>query len=271
MTQTLLQLPFTLLAQAPAGPPAAASSALRIESVWDFVVKGGPVMIPIGICSLVALAVIVERFVTLRRTRIIPPGFLPGLKASLAQGQKSRAEALEYCRANECPVASIFACGIRRLGEPTELLEKHVQEAGEREVTKLQKYLRVLSLIASISTLLGLLGTILGLINAFQTVAASGEALGKTELLAKGIYEAMITTAAGLFVAIPVVIAYHAIAAKVQRLVSEMDQMTVDFLEQYGTTSAAAVSAPAHSAGGNGDESVGALRGTSFTPISIQA
>ena len=88
----------------------------------------------------------------------------------------------------------------------------------------------MLSLLYSVATLLGLLGTILGLIEAFQTVALSGEALGKTELLAKGIYEAMITTAAGLFVAIPTVIAYHWISSKIERLVGDMDRMTLEFL-----------------------------------------
>ena len=219
---------FLLVPRAAADGP----SAVRIDSILDFVVKGGPVMIPIGLCSLIALALIVERSVSLRRAGVIPSGFLPGLRDILADETGGRRRALDYCAASASPVAAIFACGLRRSGEPPELLEKHVQEAGQREADKLQKHLRVLALISSVATLLGLLGTILGLINAFQTVAISGEALGKTELLAKGIYEAMITTAAGLCVAIPVVIAYHTIAAKVQRLVGEMDQMTVEFLEE---------------------------------------
>lgn len=216
-----------------AGPAPDSASAAAIGSVWDFVVKGGPVMIPIGLISVVALAVVVERLFTLRRTRVLPPQFLPGLKAVLGNGDGDRRSALRFCQADASPVARIFAVGVKRLHEPVELLEKHVQEAGEREVLGLRKHLRMLSAIASLSTLLGLLGTILGLITAFQTVAASGEALGKTELLAKGIYEAMITTAAGLMVAIPVILSYHWIAAKIERLVAEMDRMTVAFLEEY--------------------------------------
>jgi biopolymer transport protein ExbB len=218
------------LAQAPTSQ--AATSSLKVQSILDFLIKGGPVMIPIGLCSLIALAVIVERFVSLRRSRIIPATFLAGLKRSL-NGGSDRREALEYCRTDASPVANIFGEGIKRFGEPIELLEKHIQESGQREVLKLNKNLRALSLISSVSTLLGLLGTILGLINAFEAVAISADALGKTELLAKGIYEAMITTAAGLFVAIPTVIAYHYLAAKIERLISEMDRMTVDFIEEY--------------------------------------
>jgi biopolymer transport protein ExbB len=91
----------------------------------------------------------------------------------------------------------------------------------------------MLAVIASIAPLLGLLGTIFGMIDAFQTVAVSGEALGRTESLAKGIYQAMITTAAGLMVAIPVLIGYHWLAGKIDRLVGEMDRMTVEFVEQH--------------------------------------
>ena len=89
----------------------------------------------------------------------------------------------------------------------------------------------VLTVIAGVAPLLGLLGTIFGMINAFQTVAISPDALGKTELLAEGIYQAMITTAAGLIVAIPVVIAHHWLAARIDGLVMEIDRVTVDFVE----------------------------------------
>ncbi|MCG3128089.1 MAG: hypothetical protein CHACPFDD_02963 [Phycisphaerae bacterium] len=217
-----------ILGQAPAAD--AAKSAVRVTSVWDFVVKGGPIMVPIGICSLIALAVIVERAISLRRVRIIPPGFLAGLREHM---RVDRRRALDHCEKDGSPIAAIVAEGIRRLGEPVELLEKHITEAGEREIFKLRRYLRLLSVVASVSTLLGLLGTILGMITAFQTVAASGEALGKTELLAKGIYEALITTAAGLMVAIPVIIAYHGLSSRVEHLVAEMDRLTVDFIDEF--------------------------------------
>ncbi len=209
-------------------------SSARIGSVFDLLFKGGPVMIPIGICSIVALTVIVERLFSLRRRIVIPPTFLPGLQAIMKNRNGDDSKAVEYCRANSTPVGHIFAAAIRKLSEPIDRLEKLVQEAGEREVMKLRKGLRILYVIPSVSTMLGLLGTILGLINAFQTVATSGgEALGKTELLAGGIYEAMITTAAGLIVAIPVLVAYHWISARIDRLVRDIDTMTVDFVETY--------------------------------------
>jgi biopolymer transport protein ExbB len=224
-----------LLAQAAANPTAneSAAAAVQVQSVWDFVVKGGPMMIPIGLASLVALAVVIERALSLRRKKVIPPDFLPGLEAVLKNLKGDPQKALDYCEKNASPLANIFAAGIKRLDEPVERLEKRIAEAGQREVLKLRKYVRSLSVVASIAPLMGLLGTIFGMIRAFQTVASSAAALGKTELLAKGIYEAMITTAAGLLIAIPTLVAYHWIAAKIDRLVLEIDQMTVEFIEQH--------------------------------------
>ncbi len=226
---------LTLLGQAASEQATGAdpSSNVSVRSIWDFVVKGGPMMIPIGLCSLVALAVIIERLIVLRRRNVIPPKFLPDLKKTLGDNGDNRDEALELCQKDGSPIANVLAAGIKRLLEPVELLEKRIQEAGQREVLKLRKYLRLLAVVASIAPLMGLLGTIFGMIIAFQTVATSGEALGKAELLAKGIYQAMITTAAGLMLAIPVLIAYHWISAKIDALVSEIDRLTVDFVEEY--------------------------------------
>ncbi len=225
---------FALLGQTTSGLDAAA--AVQVQSIWDFIVKGGPMMIPIGLCSLLALAVIVERLLTLRRSKVIPSDFLSGLQPVMENNGDRYQGALEYCERSGSPIANVFAAGIRSLGASVELVEKHIEQAGEREVFKLRKYLRMLAVIASIAPLLGLLGTIFGMIDAFQTVATSGEALGRTELLAKGIYQAMITTAAGLMVAIPVLIGYHWLSGKIDRLLGEMDQMTVEFVENHALT-----------------------------------
>lgn len=240
MFTVLLNAACFLLVQtgaAPAAMPAAANptpsaaTSVEVQSVWDFVLKGGPMMIPIGLCSLIALTVFVERLVSLRRGRVIPAAFVSGVRERL-NGGDDPTKALDYCNENGAPLANIFAAGIRKLGQGQAVMEKHVQDAGEREVLKLRKYLRLLSVIAAIAPLLGLLGTIFGMIDAFQTVAVSAEAMGKTELLAKGIYQAMITTAAGLLVAIPVLVGYHWISGRIDLLVAEMDQVTVDFLDE---------------------------------------
>lgn len=219
----------SLLAQAsPDG-----SSDIAINTIWDFVMKGGPMMIPIFICSLFALGVFIERISSLNKSALIPKDFLNGLHDIMRSPTRDRSAALSYCGDSKSPLGPILAAGIKRLDSTPELMEKHVQDAGDRSLITLQKNVRVLTVIASICPLLGLLGTIFGMIEAFQTVAISGEALGKTELLAEGIYEAMITTAAGLLVAIPVLIAYHYLTARIDGIVAEMDRITVDFLDEH--------------------------------------
>jgi len=230
--------PLLFLAQAADGAAqgaaeAAARSPAEVSSIWELIVKGGPMMIPIGLASIIALAIATERFLKLRKANVVPPSFLPGLKAILEKPERDVEEALRYCRQNDSPVAAVFAAGLRRLGEPLQLVEKHIEEAGERQTFVLRKRLRALAVIASVSPLLGLLGTILGIIQAFQTVATSGEALGQAEMLAGGIYEAMITTAAGLLVAIPTLIVYHWLSARIEALVLTMDAMAADFVEDH--------------------------------------
>ena len=231
---------MSALGQIPGAEVAIPTESVEVQSVWDFILKGGPMMVPLALCSLLALGVIVERLLSLRRARVIPPGFLDGLKAQLNGGAGNHENAIEYCRRSGSPIANILAAGIRRISKSIEVIEKHITEAGEREMMKLRKYLRLLSVVAAIAPLMGLLGTIFGMIRAFQTVAVSGEAMGKTELMAKGIYEAMITTAAGLMLAIPVLVCYHWISAKIDRLVVEMDQLTVEFVEEHVLPSAPA-------------------------------
>ncbi|MGE0479917.1 MAG: MotA/TolQ/ExbB proton channel family protein [Phycisphaerae bacterium] len=222
----------TVLAQAEA------AGTTQILSVWDFLLKGGIVMIPIGVCSLVALAITIERLVCLQRRRVIPPEFMTGLDTALGRERDNAAAASDYCQRNGTSIANIILAALRRMHEPNDQLERHIQQAGERELERLRKRLRLLGVMASIAPLLGLLGTVFGMITAFQTVAASGAALGKTELLARGIYEALITTAAGLIVAIPTLLAHHAISARIDHLVLEMDEMTVRFVESLRAPSA---------------------------------
>ncbi|MFI4898705.1 MAG: MotA/TolQ/ExbB proton channel family protein [Phycisphaerales bacterium JB059] len=203
-------------------------------SIWEFVLKGGVMMIPIGICSLVALTVIVERSLVLSRGGVVPPGFVRGLRKILDEGGlEHKARAVKYCEDNDSPIARVLGAGVRRLGRPLELVEKDLADTGQYEVLKLRKRLRVLSVCASVAPLMGLTGTIFGMIRAFQTVAMSGESLGKAELLAEGIYEAMVTTAAGLLVAIPAMICYHWLGSRVERLATDIDRAAVDFVATY--------------------------------------
>ena len=200
-------------------------------SVFELATKGGIMMIPITLCSLVVVAVVLERLAVLRLPRVIVPGFEKKLHEAMATGDTEHARSV--CTKHDSPAARIITAGLDKLGHSNEVIEKHLTAAGENELFLLRRRLRVLTVIAAVAPLLGLTGTIFGMIRAFQTVAISGDSLGKAELLAGGIYEAMITTAAGLLVAMPTIIFYHWLSSKVDRLARELDRVAVDFVERY--------------------------------------
>ncbi len=258
-------LSLAVLAQATATPGAPAANL--VQSVWDFLVKGGLLMIPIGLCSLVALAVIVERAISLQRRRVIPLDFSAGLKAALGPDSSDTTTAQAYCERSDSPIARILAAALPCAARGREAMERRITQAGEREVFRLRKYLRTLTVIVTAAPMLGLLGTVFGMIEAFQTVAASGEALGRTEMLAKGIYEALVTTAAGLLVAIPALIGYHWVSAKVERHASAMDAVASDVVNSI-VDSATIPQTPSESDNGDGD---GKLRITEEDEVSESA
>jgi biopolymer transport protein ExbB len=227
-----------VLAQGPQEPPVVAGG--RLESVWDFVVKGGPTMAVIVVCSLGALTVVVERFVVLRRGAVIPRGFLDGLKGVWPD----RERALALARGNPSSIARILEAAVSRRGEGAAAVEKAVEDAGRREVVRLRHRMRLLGSLPQVSTMLGLLGTIFGMIKTFQAVATSGQALGKTELLAKGIFEAWTNTAAGLLVAIPVMVLYQMLMGRIDARVAELDRVAEEWVRGEGAI-AAPVAAPA--------------------------
>jgi len=206
------------LAAAPAGGEPA-------MSVFEVVVKGGWVMAPIGICSLIALAIIVERAVTLRKARVAPPGLVEAVRPLRRDPER----ALETCDAS--PLARVIAAAIKARNEPAEVRDRRVEEAARREIGRLRKGLRLLSAIPQTATMLGLLGTVIGMIRTFTVIAASGESLGKTERLAKGIYEAWTATAAGLAVAIPALIAYQLLLAKLDGAAAALDESMARYLD----------------------------------------
>ncbi len=214
--------------------PAAAAAAAKDakpapETLLSLIWKGGVVMIPIFLVSIVAVAVAVERFLTLRQDKVIPPDFIEGLKIVFAGDPSRTAEAIEYCDKNPCPLSQVIKAGIRRLGHGYEAVEKGIEDAGGREVYKMKRSLRPLISMATIEPLLGLLGTVYGLITCFETASAATK--DKTQGLAKGIYEAMVTTAAGLTIAIPILIVVQILANKIDTLVDSMDDQAIEFLE----------------------------------------
>lgn len=202
-------------------------------TILELIEKGGVMMIPIGICSLLVVAICLERMTIIRPSRVVPKGFVKAFHKAMKPGHRQQTEATELCEKNGSPAARFLAAGLEKLGHSHEIIEKHLAAQGETEVYTLRRRLRGLSVIAAVAPLLGLTGTIFGMIRAFQTVAASADTLGRAELLAEGIYEAMITTAAGLLVAMPALVIYHWLMGRVERSARALDALGIAFMERY--------------------------------------
>jgi len=186
---------------------------------FSLIVKGGPIMVPIILGSIVALAIILERFWALWRIRVNIPRFAQEVFSSLEKGQFQKA--LDRCERVRHPIADVFKLGIlnRTLGRKE--IESMLEREGDEQIQYLEHYLGALLIVVGVEPMLGFLGTITGLIKAFMTWEHLGTNI-TVSALAAGIYEAMITTAAGLTVAIPGYIVYHLIVGKIKSHAQEM-------------------------------------------------
>ena len=204
--------------------PAIDEIAIPTKNLLQVIRDGGPLMLPIGVCSFILLVFVFERAIALRRGRVIPRPFVKRFLEQIRDGQLDRAAAAELCEENGSPVAEVFAGAVNKWGRPSVEVEQAIIDAGERVTNGLRAYIRLLNGISTISPLLGLLGTVLGMIRAFNAIATA-DAMGRPELLAAGISQALLTTAAGLSVAIPALIAYLFFVGRVDKLVIEIDSL----------------------------------------------
>jgi biopolymer transport protein ExbB len=211
-------------------PPQGAEETGKL-TFFELIKKGGPIMYPLGLCSLIALAIGLERAIGLRRSRIIPPRFMSDLEAAYGDNSKDNAAAIRFCEESRTPVGRIFRAGLMSLPRGDAAVEKAVEDTGGREVDRMKRSLRGLSVIASLTPLLGLLGTVYGLIGAFQETAS--KQYDKTANLAEGIYEALVTTAAGLTIAIPVLMVYQWLNGRTDGIVDDIDALAVEFTERH--------------------------------------
>jgi len=177
--------------------------------------------------SIIAVWFAIERLVVLRRARVIPRPFVERFLDHLQQGRLDRAEALSLCEENGSPTAQIFAHGVRKWGKSSVEVEQAIIDGGERQISQLRKHLRVLNGVATVTPLVGLLGTVIGMIQSFIAIeATAGNAGAEQKLeLAVGIAMALLTTAAGLAIAIPSLILYLFLAGRVDALVMDMDDL----------------------------------------------
>src|SRR5262245_49807408 len=191
-----------------------AAPVVRLDTLYDIVTSGGVLMWPIGLCSIVAVAYIVERTIRLRDSELGSTSYARAILDALKSG--GTAQAIQACEREARPLGRIMRTGLQRAGAQPLERELAVEGAGMRELKRLNARLRPLAVVGVLAPLLGFLGTVFGMIQAFINIALK-EGLGRPELLAAGISQALVTTAAGLCVAIPTQAAYFWFRARIDR------------------------------------------------------
>jgi biopolymer transport protein ExbB len=187
--------------------------------MWAIFVKGGPVMIPLAILSILGVAVTIEKVLTLRGSRVIQSEIVGCIESLRTPSDIPMA--IKICERFNTPFANIVRVGLEEAHEPLPIVRQIMEDTGRREVKRLERYLVVLETVAAASPLLGLLGTVLGMVEVFSVISISG--VGQAGLLSGGIAEALITTAFGLVIGIPALIAYNFLDSRVQGLVIRID------------------------------------------------
>ena len=195
--------------------------------MWEIIRAGGGFMWPIVLCSIIAVAIILERLWALQGSRVIPRDL--GRKVwNWIESDQLNDEFIAALERNS-PLGKLLAIGLANRNRPRELMVERLEDGGRHVVHELERFLNTLGTIAAVAPLLGLLGTVAGIIHAFNAITAGG--LGDPRLLSGGIGEALITTAAGLSVAIPSLIAYRFLRGKVERLVIQMEKEAMKLVD----------------------------------------
>jgi biopolymer transport protein ExbB len=197
-------------------------------NLLDMFLRGGFVMYPILLCSLVAVAIAIERFLVLRKAKMDVGQFMTKVRGIYQQGDS--AGVLTFCSQHDTPIANIIRRGVLKHNEGDERVRQAVEDAGREEVYHLEKKLSWLASVAGVAPMLGFLGTVTGMIAAFQKIETLSGVVNPSDL-AGGIWEALLTTAFGLFVGIPAYAAYNYFVTRVARFVHDMEVTSVEFLD----------------------------------------
>ena len=209
---------------------AAAVTAPAVQqplNILELISKGGYIMVPIGLLSVIAIYLIIERYLTISKAAKVDPNFLNNIRSMLLDGKTEAALAL--CRSTKTPIARLLEKGIKRLGKPIKEIESAVESTGRLEIYKLEKNLSYIGIIAVIAPMFGFVGTVWGVIKIFYNLSmADNISIG---LVAGGLYEKMITSAAGLVVGIIAHIGFHFLSAMIDRVSFQIETTAVDFID----------------------------------------
>lgn len=218
-------------------PPAADTLAAITQSVspaeaqelnlWELTLKGGVIMIPLALLSLVAVYIFVERLLTIRKARQYDPQFMNTIRQYIVDGKLEAARTL--CRGANTPVARLIDKGLSRIGRPLNDISAAIENVAKLEIYRLEARLNLLGTIAGAAPMLGFLGTVLGMIKALYNMSNQPEV--NISLLSGGIYEAMVTTVGGLIVGIVAYVFYNLLVAQVEKVVNVLEARAIEFMD----------------------------------------
>ena len=200
----------------------------QTTTMFELLLKGGIVMIPIALLSILGVYVFVERYLTIRKASRVDDDFMPSIRDYVMNGNIAAAKAL--CERNDSPISNMIEKGIDRIGKPLRDIEASIENVGKMELFKLEKGVSILATIAGAAPMLGFLGTVSGMMRAFYNMANSGNNIS-IDLLAGGIYEALVTTVAGLTVGIFAFVAYNWLVNMVEKVVNKMETNSIEFID----------------------------------------
>ena len=218
---TLAQVASTAAAAIPVAPKEDSLSLLTL------IMKGGYIMIPIGVLSILSIYILIERYITIRKANKMEGNFMHTIKDYVQTGNMTAAKA--FCKSGSTPVYKIVEKGLNRIDKPIKEIESAIEGVGKLEVAKLEKNLNILGIIAGIAPMFGFIGTISGVIKIFYNISlADNISIG---LISGGLYEKMITSAAGLVVGIFAYVSYHILSMMVDSVVNKMETVSVEFVD----------------------------------------
>jgi biopolymer transport protein ExbB len=196
-------------------------------NLFELILKGGVIMIPIGLLSLLSIYFMIERFVFINQAQKLENNFIPNLKDLLSKGDLKAARA--YCQRVNTPISRVIEKGVQRIGKPIKDIESAMESVAGLETDKLEKNLGFLGLTAGIAPMLGFIGTISGIIKIFYNISVSDNiSIG---IIAGGLYEKMITSGAGLIVGVMAYAAYHLLNSRIDRVNHKMQHTAVEFID----------------------------------------
>ncbi len=208
---------------------AAAETAKQVDklTLWELIQQGGFLMIPIALLSLITLFIFVERFIVLQRAGKSPDNLLNNVRDQIQNGKVD--SALMLCKSNTTPDARMLEKGISRMGLTVDEIEKAMEGVGKKELSRIEKNVGILAVIAGISPMFGFVGTITGVIKIFYNISLQDNiSIGA---ISGGLYEKMITSAAGLIVGILAFVLYHYLNYQVDRIAKRMEATGLDFID----------------------------------------